>query len=167
LEANAIGTEYVRADFLPPADAARVRALLKNYLDRRILFYTTRDEQQRRQIASATAQLQAVLWSAVQAPAAAQPTPLSALVVSGMNDVLNAQGYTQAAWWNCIPIVAWSLMAAIAIFSNLLIGMARVPPKRTNSCFWFCRWLCPSRSFSSPTSTAHAVASFACVRKIS
>jgi hypothetical protein len=121
-EANAIGTEFVRADFLPAADASRVRALLRNYLDQRILFYTTRNEQQRRQIDASTAQLQTQLWSAAQAPAAAQPTPLSALVVSGMNDVLNAQGYTRAAWWNRIPIAAWSLMVAIAIFSNLLIG---------------------------------------------
>src|SRR5213595_1431975 len=30
-EANAIGTEYVRADFLPAGDAAKVRALLKVY----------------------------------------------------------------------------------------------------------------------------------------
>ena len=41
-EANAIGTEYVRADLLPPADAARVRVLLKDYLGQRILFYKTR-----------------------------------------------------------------------------------------------------------------------------
>jgi hypothetical protein len=31
-EANAIGTEYVRADLLPAADATKVRALLRNYL---------------------------------------------------------------------------------------------------------------------------------------
>ncbi len=43
-EANAIGTEYVRADLLPAADGARVRALLANYLDQRILFYETRDD---------------------------------------------------------------------------------------------------------------------------
>jgi hypothetical protein len=49
-EANAIGTEYVRTDLLPAADAARVRALLRNYLDDRILFYRTRSEQQLRQI---------------------------------------------------------------------------------------------------------------------
>src|SRR5215475_7876194 len=30
-EANAIGTEYVRADLLPAADAANVRNLLTNY----------------------------------------------------------------------------------------------------------------------------------------
>ena len=37
-EANAIGTEYLRVDFLPAADAAAVRLLLKNYVDQRILF---------------------------------------------------------------------------------------------------------------------------------
>ena len=121
-EANAIGTEYVRAALLPAADAANVRALLRTYLEQRVKFYTARDAQQLRQINARTAQVQTELWAAVLAPAAAQPTPLSALAVSGMNDVLNSQGYTQAAWWNRIPIAAWSLMAAIAICSNVLIG---------------------------------------------
>jgi len=43
--------------------------------------------------------------------------------VAGMNDVLNRQGYTQAAWWNHIPKAAWVLMGAIAVCCNLLIGM--------------------------------------------
>jgi hypothetical protein len=55
-------------------------------------------------------------------PRTAQSTPLLALAVSGMNDVLNSQGYTQAAWRNRIPIAAWGLMMAIAIGCNLLIG---------------------------------------------
>jgi hypothetical protein len=45
-----------------------------------------------------------------------------ALAVSGMNDVLKSQGYTQAAWWNHIPVGAWLLMAAVAICANLLVG---------------------------------------------
>ena len=52
-----------------------------------------------------------------------QPTPLSALATSGMNDVLNRHGYTQAAWWNRIPVAAWALMIAIAICCNLLVGL--------------------------------------------
>jgi hypothetical protein len=39
-----------------------------------------------------------------------------------MNDVLNSEGYTQAAWWNRIPIAAWGLMGLIAIACNLLLG---------------------------------------------
>ncbi|MFZ0946173.1 MAG: hypothetical protein WB930_01000 [Syntrophobacteraceae bacterium] len=121
-EANAIGTEYVRAGLLPASDASKVRELLRNYLDQRVLFYMTRDEQQIRQINARTDQLQAELWSAALAPAEAKPTPTVALAVSGMNDVLNSQGYMQAAWWNRIPIAAWVLMAAIAICCNVLVG---------------------------------------------
>ena len=121
-EANAIGTEYVRANLLPAADAEKVRTLLRSYLDQRVLFYVTRDEQQIRQINTRTAQLQNELWSTILPPAAAQPTPVVALAVSGMNDVLNSQGYTQAAWWNRIPTAAWYLMGAIAICCNLLVG---------------------------------------------
>jgi hypothetical protein len=122
-EANAIGTEYLRADLLPAEDAAKVRALLLSYLDQRIRFYTARDAQHLLQIEGYTAKLQEGLWSAVRTPAAAQPTPLTALVVSGMNDVLNSQGYTQAAWWNRIPAAAWLLMAVIAVFANALVGL--------------------------------------------
>lgn len=122
VEANAIGTEYARSDLLPAAAAAKVRALLRNYLDQRVLFYEARDSRQLLPIEADTGRLQADLWSAVQVPAVAQPTPVAALAVSGMNDVLNSQGYTQAAWWNRIPGAAWALMTAIAICGNLLIG---------------------------------------------
>jgi hypothetical protein len=121
-EANAIGTEFLRADLLPAADAAKVRALLLSYVDQRILFYTTRDKQKLRQIDGQTAKLQAELWSAVRDPALAQPTIVAALAVSGMNDVLNSQGYTQAAWWNRIPGAAWGLLVAIAICANVMVG---------------------------------------------
>jgi len=121
-EANAIGTEYVRADLLPSADAAKVRALLKRYLDQRILSYTPGEGPERQQVGAATARLQAELWSALLGPAAAAPTPVTALVLAGMNDVLNSQGYTQAAWWNRIPTEAWILLATISIFCNLLVG---------------------------------------------
>ncbi len=121
-EANAIGTEYLRADLLPVGDAAKVHARLRDYLDQRVLFYETRDENALRQIDATTAQLQTELWSAVRTPAGVHPTAVLALALSGTNDVLNSQGYTQAAWWNRIPPGAWFLMAAVGICSNLLIG---------------------------------------------
>ena len=128
-EANAVGTEYVRADLLPAPDAARVRALLRNYLAQRVLFYTTHDDGRLRQIDAATAQLKIELWSVVQAEAAVHPTPVVALAVAGMNDVLNAQGYTEAAWRNRIPGTAWGLMVVIGICGNLLIGYGERSPK--------------------------------------
>jgi hypothetical protein len=121
-EANAIGTEYVRVDLLPVEDAAKVHALLRSYLDHRVLGYKTHDQQQLRQVNTETARLQIEMWSAVRAPVAASPTPVAAVILGGMNDVLNSQGYTQAAWWNRIPVAAWALLMIISVFCNILVG---------------------------------------------
>src|SRR5436190_10708035 len=91
-EANAIGTEYLRANLLPAEDASRVRELLKRYCDERISYYIDRDESRLGQIDGDTAKLHAELWGVVERVAKAQPTPIVGLVVAGMNDVLNAQG---------------------------------------------------------------------------
>jgi hypothetical protein len=123
-EANAIGTEYVRAELLPEPDATNVRAKLKDYLDQRISWYSRTEGEHLREVEARTAGLQSELWGAIRGPAGASPTPVMALVVSGMNDVLNTQGYTQAAWWNRIPPAAWLLMLSLAICSNVLVGMS-------------------------------------------
>jgi hypothetical protein len=121
-EANAIGTEYIRADLVPAADGAKLRDLLRQYTDLRIRFYTTRDENDLAQIGVATTKVQDELWTAASKPAMGQPTPVVALAVAGMNDVINSQGYTQAAWWNRIPGGAWALMFVIALFCNVMLG---------------------------------------------
>jgi hypothetical protein len=121
-EANAIGTEYFRADLLGPSEAPQIRELLRQYTDLRIRFYVTRDKDELGQINLQTEQMQNRLWKAASQAAMAQPTPVRALAVAGMNDVLNSQGYTQAAWWNRIPIGAWCLMCGIALLSNVLVG---------------------------------------------
>jgi hypothetical protein len=87
-----------------------------------VAFYLARRQQQISQINADTEKLQSELWSGVFHPANTQPTAVIALAVSGMNDVLNSQGYTQAAWWNRIPVAAWGLMGLIAIACNLLQG---------------------------------------------
>ena len=130
-EANAIGTEYVRADMLPESERTQVRDLLKKYTDLRIRFYQVRDLDALRQINLDTTQVQNQLWAAASRPAIAQPSPVIALAVAGMNDVLNSQGYTQAAWWNRIPVSAWFLMFGIALFCNVLLGYGaqKIEPK--------------------------------------
>jgi hypothetical protein len=124
-EANAIGTEYLRAGILSPADAAKVRALLKDYIDQRIRFYSAyhgRDGEEISHTLARTAELQNEMWSAVAIAAGSRSDAPMALVLSGMNDVLDTQGYAQAAFWNRIPAEAWVLMGLIAIVCNILLG---------------------------------------------
>jgi hypothetical protein len=121
-EANAIGTEYQRADLLPDSARAVVQEQLVQYLDLRIQRYQVHASQDVTDLTVKTAQLQDQMWKAVKDSATAQRDPISLAVVTGMNDVINRQGYTQAARWKRIPLPAWGLMIAIALFSNFLIG---------------------------------------------
>ena len=114
------GSQHAAA--LQPAETAKIRELLGEYLGQRILFYGIKDISRRTQIAQRTSQLEADLWATVREGAAAQPTPVVALLVAGMNDVFKAQGDAQAADWNRIPIAAWLLMAAIALCCTVLLG---------------------------------------------
>jgi hypothetical protein len=128
-EANAIGTEYVRAGLLPEPFRSRVQGQLVQYLDLRIKRYEAHASHDITRLAVDTARLQGEMWSAIENAAAPNPNPVMATVVTGMNDVLNRQGYTQAARLNRIPLPAWGLMASIALFSNFLIGYGTKKPR--------------------------------------
>lgn len=52
-----------------------------------------------------------------------------------MNEVLDLQGYTQAAWLNRIPTAAWILMLALGSACNLLVGLNARQHARRRS--WF------------------------------
>ncbi len=121
-EANAIGTEYLCAELLQPADATRVQALLRTYLQLRISFYEVEDNRLVPRINDETSRLQMELWEAVKSGAATESSVAARLVLSGMNDVINSQERAQGSWWNRIPTSAWILMTIIAICSSLLLG---------------------------------------------
>lgn len=121
-EANAIGTEFLRADLLPSKTADSIKELLKEYLDQRILFYSKQDRETAKQITQRTLALEKAMWNELLPAVRTQSSPTMALAISGLNDVINSHGYTQAAWWNRIPTAAWCLMAAIAVGANILVG---------------------------------------------
>ncbi len=103
-EANAIGTEFVRADLLPAPAASALKDALKAYLERRVTFYDVEDPALVARAEQEGARLQSDIWTIVRNAASAQPTPITALAVAGANDVINAQGYVLAAWRNRIPV---------------------------------------------------------------
>jgi hypothetical protein len=121
-EANAIGTEYVRADLLPEPARTKVQAQLVQYLDLRIQRYDAHATDDVSGLAARTADSQNIMWNETKSVANVNPNPIIATVVVGMNDVLNRQGYTQAARLNRIPVSAWALMFVIALLANFLIG---------------------------------------------
>jgi hypothetical protein len=127
LEANAIGTAYARADLLPDADVSTVKELLREYTLLRVRNYSlgsfTLDyHEQLAALQRETERKQSQLWAAVVAPARAAPSATLAIAVASMNDVLNSQGYAQAASWNRIPIGAWALLCTIGLVATAMVG---------------------------------------------
>ena len=72
-------------------------------------------------------------WPVAQGgPAAAcGAEPVAALVLAGMNDVLNSQGYTQAASWSRLRVGAWVMIILVAIGANFSFGYSERRDGRT------------------------------------
>ncbi|MGF6264887.1 hypothetical protein OKW49_005815 [Paraburkholderia youngii] len=121
-EANAIGTEYARADVVVPPVSAQIKAELTHYAQLRLAHFQTRDAQEIARIEADTAKSQAALWRLAAQVARDQPTPIGAVVMTGMNDVLNSQDYSEAALLNRIPLGAWTLMIVIGLFACVVQG---------------------------------------------
>ncbi|HAT39314.1 hypothetical protein [Polynucleobacter necessarius] len=64
-EANAIGTEYLRADLLPPNAAAATKDLPIQYIDQQILFYARQSPAKIQEIRNKTDQIQMTLWNEI------------------------------------------------------------------------------------------------------
>jgi len=122
-EANAVGTEYARAGLMPPEDATRLRALLRDYADQRIRHYYARPWHDLGAIDDRASKLQGEMWTLVAAHGRASPTPVAGVVAEGMNAVIDAQGFAQAAGWNRIPDGAWALLVLMSLVCNLLVGL--------------------------------------------
>lgn len=121
-EANAIGTEYARADVVAASISAQIKAELAHYTQLRLAHFQTRDALALARIEQDTGTSQSELWRLATQVAKDQPTPIGAAVMTGMNDVLNSQDYSEAALVNRIPLGAWALMIAIGLFACVVTG---------------------------------------------
>jgi hypothetical protein len=112
----------LRTDLLPDQAAAKAKKLLIQYLDIRIDYYKIHDHKRLEKIYQETDRLQTQLWDTVSSSVRSNQTPVMALVASGMNEVIDSEGFTVASWAARLPVTAWILMGAIAVFANLLLG---------------------------------------------
>jgi hypothetical protein len=121
-EANAIGTEYARADLAEGQLTVLMKGKLLRYAQLRLAEYRTRDPAALSRLARETGAIQVELWNLATQVAKDKPTPIGATIVTGMNDVLNSQDYSEAARINRIPLGAWLLMILIGASGCVIQG---------------------------------------------
>ncbi len=104
-EANAIGTTYLRAEFLSPPAAQELRTLLVAYADARVAFYNAAAEAPSIEAADSRSEaLQRQMWDRIATEVRTTPSStLAALLVATMNDTIDRAGDRRAALEDHVP----------------------------------------------------------------
>jgi len=117
-EVNALGTAYLRADLLPEPGRTEVRQRLYEYAESRYVEPGTvfkLDEVQ--QVVKRSEEIQSKIWPAVKT-ALEQPgdttDPEKALLISAVNDVLDAHTSRMAVFYDRLPTAVLILLVLIA-----------------------------------------------------
>lgn len=123
-EANAIGTTYLRADFLPEEHGSAVKELLRRYVNARLEFYDSEDDRQLQERAGrAAAELHGELWSHAVGSAREAPSPLVASFVTSLNEVIDVDAMRWNALRDHVPGVVWLLVLTVAVCACAAAGV--------------------------------------------
>ncbi|MDJ0958673.1 MAG: hypothetical protein QNI91_17535, partial [Arenicellales bacterium] len=122
-EANAIGTAFLRADLLPNADRVEVRQLLQDYVNLRIEAMQNGEKEQIEQTIDKSEKLQNDLWSKAVTIANQQPTPVSALFLQSLNELIDMhEKRITVGIHHRLPIEIWTMLYGLAILALAMGG---------------------------------------------
>jgi len=120
-EANAIGTAYLRTDFLEPEYRDEVKRLLEDYVDLRLQKVTVDNY---RSILARSEETHDLLWAQVSRAAATRPDTNTQLAVESINHLIDTHTKrVMAALFTRIPGSIWLALLAISIFCMLTMGI--------------------------------------------
>jgi hypothetical protein len=114
-EANAIGTTFLRASFLPEPHRGEVQGLLRRYIDTRLDFYRAGEDETKLSAAeTASAAIQRQLWIHATLAGELSATPLVATFVTSLNETIDLDASRLAAMRNRVPMPVWLLLLLVA-----------------------------------------------------
>lgn len=128
-EANAIGTTYLRANALPQPYRDQTRQRLRDYVDSRLdVDKAGLDERQAKHADDQTDQIQEQLWEDTIQVTNADRSPITALYMNSLNEMIDLHEKRTSSLENRIPRSVWLLIfsvSAIAVFTRGLTLASR------------------------------------------
>ena len=122
-EALAIGTTNLRAQMLSEPARSKTRGLMRQYVDARLQFFKAGLHPERLRAANLhSKQLQNELWEQSVPAAQASPTPITALFVQSLNQMIDLSEESLAALEYRIPAVIWLVLLLISLLACLAVG---------------------------------------------
>ena len=123
-EANAIRTTWHRADFLPEPDRGKSKALLEEYLERRIAVGQGRDTELARKGLGHALRVQQKLWEiAVVHGKTDLNSDIGALLVESVNEISSLHAMrVNVGLQSRIPTPIWAVLLSLLILGMLGVG---------------------------------------------
>lgn len=122
-EANAIGTAYLRAALVEPPATAAIRDSLRGYLDARLEHYQAPLNEPQLQAANVKADgFQRQAWELAVAAGQKKPTPLSALLISALNEMIDLREKQTVAFENIVPQTVLAFLLFLALIAVSVVG---------------------------------------------
>ena len=119
-EANAIGTTYLRAAMLPEPMRTEARSLLREYVDVRL--EAVQPGKLNQSIAKSE-ELYNRLWSLAVAATEKDRTPITALFVASLNEVIDLHAKrVMAVLRSRVPNEIWIVLYLIAVLAMVMMG---------------------------------------------
>lgn len=116
-EANAVGTTYLRAGYLPDPYGEESRQLLREYVDLRLDL--SRDNLG--QTIARSEEIHGELWSDAETLAKESSSPTLALYISSLNEVIDLQ--TERINVGLVARLPWSLVYGLFVMALLSLGL--------------------------------------------
>jgi hypothetical protein len=121
-EANAIGTTYLRAKTLPEPRSSEIQLLLRQYTALRVEIAGMADDapEKIRGIDNRTKKLHGLLWSHAAALARESPSPVIAVFLQTLNEMIDLHTKRLAEFRNRVP---FSIYLVLFIVSTITLGL--------------------------------------------
>jgi len=117
-EANAIGTAYLRAGYLPEPYTAESRQLLRDYVDTRL---QATDQDKITWILERSEEIHSDLWTQVEALVRMESSPTLALYVASVNEVIDL--HTDRVNVALVARLPWNIVLGLFLMALLALGL--------------------------------------------
>ncbi|WP_413580710.1 hypothetical protein [Bdellovibrio sp. HCB288] len=122
-EANAIGTTYLRADFLRSPHSKNIKSYLKEYVDVRLkILQRYPDENEKTFVMQETERLQNLIWGETVAASRLETNALTGAFVSSLNEAIDLSASWDFVLRNTVPGLIYFMIICVAITGTFFLG---------------------------------------------
>ncbi|MEK2690319.1 bestrophin-like domain [Bdellovibrio sp. GT3] len=122
-EANAIGTTYLRADFLRDPHSKNIKKYLKEYVDVRLrILQKFPDEAEKNAVAQETERIQGLIWGETVAASRLETNVLTGSFVTSLNETIDLSASWDFILRNTVPGLIYFMIICVAITGTFFLG---------------------------------------------